>query len=173
MGEINYESSSNLLRTLRLSPRPILTRTVATSLPRNRRTRNGIDVDINNGPAQAILDVVTQCLIRSQFGWFGTTGSTITVPLRHRCPILQPICPSGGVATQLSRNRRRGAIQLTSERADAPTCWACKIAISSRSRNNKYRSDIGASDIGVIPPACRNHRVPTAHATPTSTATTT
>jgi hypothetical protein len=43
-----------------------------------------------------------------------------------------------------------------------PTSWACKITISSGSRKNKYRSDIGASDIAVIPPASRTQRAPTA-----------
>jgi hypothetical protein len=76
-------------------------------------------VDINNGPAQAILDVVSKILIGHEFGWFGATSPAITVPLRHRRSILQPICPGGGVATELSRNRRRGSIQPASERSDA------------------------------------------------------
>jgi transposase InsO family protein len=35
-----------------------------------------------------------------------------------------------------------------------PSDWACKIAISSRSANDRRRPDTGASEIGGIPPAC-------------------
>ena len=43
-----------------------------------------------------------------------------------------------------------------------------KIAISSRSANDKYRPDSGARLTGRIPPLSRNHRVPTAGDTPAS-----
>jgi hypothetical protein len=102
----------------RLSPPPILTRTIATSLPRIRRTRNGIAVDINNGPGKSVLNVVVMILVGHKLGNLGATGATITMPLRHRRPILQAISASEGIARQLCRNRRRTATQSASDLAD-------------------------------------------------------
>jgi hypothetical protein len=57
---------------------------------------------------------------------------------------------------------------LTGDRAGTPGDLADtappdrKIAISSRSANDKYRPDSGARLTGRIPPLSRNHRVPTA-----------
>jgi len=61
-------------------------------------------------------------------------------------------------------DRPRRAIPRT------PTCWAWRIAISSRSANDKYRPDTGASEIGGIPPPSRNHRTPTGTDTPAAPA---
>ncbi len=60
------------------------------------------------------------------------------------------------------------AARLAISRTPQPR--ACKIAISSRSANDKKRPDSGAWVIGGIPPASRNHRVPTGCDTPASTA---
>ena len=43
-------------------------------------------------------------------------------------------------------------------------------AMSSRSEKHRYLPDTGASSIGGIPPACRNHRDPTGADTPHATA---
>jgi hypothetical protein len=43
-------------------------------------------------------------------------------------------------------------------------------AMSSRSEKDRYLPDTGASSIGGIPPACRNHRDPTGADTPHATA---
>src|SRR4029077_12767255 len=43
-------------------------------------------------------------------------------------------------------------------------------AMSSRSEKDRYLPDTGASSIGGIPPACRNHRDPTGPDTPHATA---
>jgi len=51
-----------------------------------------------------------------------------------------------------------------------PSRCARRIAISSRSANDRYRPDSGDSVIGGIPPACRNHLEPTACDTPAPTA---
>ena len=46
------------------------------------------------------------------------------------------------------------------------------MAISSRSRNDRYRPESGAKSIGGIPPPCRNHRLPADWDTPTAVAAT-
>src|SRR6478735_7100758 len=47
---------------------------------------------------------------------------------------------------------------------------ARRTAMSSRSEKDRYLPDTGASSIGGIPPACRNHRDPTGPDTPHATA---
>src|SRR6478672_11655523 len=47
---------------------------------------------------------------------------------------------------------------------------ARRTAMSSRSEKDRYLPDTGASSIGGIPPACRNHRDPTGLDTPHATA---
>src|SRR4029077_13270652 len=47
---------------------------------------------------------------------------------------------------------------------------ARRTAMSSRSEKDRYLPDTGASSIGGIPPACRNHRDPTGADTPHATA---
>jgi hypothetical protein len=51
-----------------------------------------------------------------------------------------------------------------------PHRWACRMAISSRSRNDKERPDNGGGLTVGMPPPSRNQRVPTADDTPASTA---
>ena len=48
--------------------------------------------------------------------------------------------------------------------------WALSSAISSRSRNDRYRPDGGTNDIGGMPPPWRNQRFPTAGDTPQAAA---
>jgi len=50
-----------------------------------------------------------------------------------------------------------------------PTPWALRIAISSRSANDKYRPPSGAGSTGDIPPPSLNHRLPAACDAPTAT----
>ena len=52
----------------------------------------------------------------------------------------------------------------------SPKCWACKMAISSRSANDRERPDSGARLIGGMPPLSRNHFVPTGPDTPAASA---
>jgi hypothetical protein len=54
--------------------------------------------------------------------------------------------------------------------ARTPTRWARRIAISSRSANERQRPDSGANEIGGIPPPSRNHRLPTACEIPAAAA---
>src|SRR5499427_6113779 len=77
----------------------------------------------------------------------------------------------------LRRNSREivdGARASRRAIARTPYPWACQSAICSRSVNARYRADDGgAEDLrcdAAIPPASRNHRVPTAGETPASTA---
>ena len=51
-----------------------------------------------------------------------------------------------------------------------PSRWACKIAISSRSAKDRYRPETRTKVSGSIPPASRNHLVPTADDTPAAAA---
>src|SRR5215470_12097898 len=77
----------------------------------------------------------------------------------------------------LRRNSREivdGARASRRAIARTPCPWACQSAICSRSVNARYRPDHGgAEDLrcdAAMPPASRNHRVPTAGDTPASTA---
>ncbi len=72
---------------------------------------------------------------------------------------------------------RRSSLEIVD--GDLPSCRAISrtpapqtrsIAISSRSANDKYRSDDGPSVTDGIPPPSRNHRTPTAADTPASSA---
>ncbi len=94
-------------------------------------------------------------------------------------PCARPPTPT--TAAPMTRQRPRSSpsrCSLTrgvcSDRAipRIPAPWARSSAISSRSAKNKYRPEDGPSSISGIPPRSRNHREPTAPATPTSTAAT-
>jgi transposase InsO family protein len=93
-------------------------------------------------------------------GWQGVTRArtvrtTIPDPAHHRAPDL------------VKRNFKADRpIRLAISRTPHPR--ARKIAISSRSANDKYRPGSGARLTGQIPPLSRNHRVPTAADTPAS-----
>src|SRR5216683_704741 len=66
----------------------------------------------------------------------------------------------------LLRAPRPGPAPIRLAISRTPHPRTLKIAISSRSSNDKYRPDGGARLTGRIPPLSRNHRVPTAGDTP-------
>ena len=91
-------------------------------------------------------------------------------------------CHCAGLARYSSSPPRVAALRRSSREIvdpDRPICraicrtpkpWACWMASSSRSANDRYRPDDGfddgASVVGGMPPALRNHRTPTGADTP-------
>src|SRR4051794_23893306 len=90
-----------------------------------------------------------------------------------RCPCRRPFQGTTGPRTAAPPEvATTPASPRPSRRATSRTPWPCArhSAISSRSASDRYRPesgfDEGASAAGGMPPASRNHRVPTAGDTP-------
>jgi hypothetical protein len=116
---------------------------------------------------QPFLDIGPQPRVGDQLGGLQATGNQLGLPLRDRRTVVELPAPGGGIAAQLSGDRRRIAAQLASDLANARAAGLSN-AISSRSRNDRYRPVSGPALNGVMPPACRYQRQPTAGATPTA-----
>ena len=117
---------------------------------------------------QPLLHVLAEPFVRDQLGHLRSAGTTLGMPLRDRRLVLEPPRPRRCVTAKLPRDRRRAPMQPPRDLPHAETL-RCRIAISSRSANDRKRPDTSEDD-GFTPPAWRNHRNATGDDTPASPA---
>jgi hypothetical protein len=91
----------------------MLTRAVTSSFPSHDRTRNAYAARRNDASRESIGHVRTQRGVRQQARHLRSPSSPIGVPLRRRRAIFEPAAARGGIASQLTRNRRGGTRQAT------------------------------------------------------------
>src|SRR5215212_2833589 len=168
-GKVEPQPLGDLLRAPRPGPLPVLPPPLPAALPRNDRPADGSPARGGDHAGQPVLHICLQRRIGHQFRWLWAAGGPFGVPLRGRRPVVQATAARRGVAAQLPRDRRGRPPQSAGH---LPYPWPCArhSATSSRSANDRYRPesgfDEGASAAGGMPPASRNHRVPTAGDTP-------
>jgi hypothetical protein len=142
-------------------------RPLPAPLPRHHRPADHRAAWRDDHAGQPLLHVPPQLSIDRELRRLRPARGAIRTPLRRRPSVLEAAGARGGVAAQLPRASRR-AISRT------PCPWARQCAICSRSVNARYRPDGGGADgmrcDAAMPPASRNHRVPTAGHTPAPTA---
>ena len=155
------EPMGDLLRAPRCRPMSVLAAAMTSTTPgAHVWTRHGRPVS-HHGACEAVLHVAPQPIVRGQLGDLRARGTSGAVPLRSRRPIRQTAAPSRRVATQLSRDSRRGSPE--------PLTHPGALSAGSRSLpapQRTGRADRGAKLIGGIPPPSRNHRPPTGGDTP-------
>ena len=163
----------DLLRAPGRSPTPILSRSMLTTLPGCHWSGNRSSARCNDHASQTILHKRRQQCVDRQLCQFRPSAA-------------RSACHCAGMARYSEPPLRAAALRRSSREivdAERPICraisrtpplCACSIASSSRSAKDRYRPDAGfddgASVDGGMPPASRNHRVPTACDTPAPTA---
>jgi len=142
---------------------------VAPTDPLDLRAIDGDAVKTLHHSRQAILNIVTQLAFTTSFAGFGRRARRSAC---HCAVVARYANPPLRVAAL-----RRSSLEIVdgdrpSWRAMSrtPAPQARRIAISSRSANDRYRPDAGASVTDGIPPPSRNHRTPTAADTQACTA---
>src|SRR3954451_432867 len=124
-------------------------------------------------PANRSRTYARSAAVGASFAGFGRRAARSAC---HRAVLARYSRPPPRVAALRRSSRESVDAARPRRRAIARTPWPCarQTAISSRSANDRYRSDggfdDGASVVGGMPPASRNQRAPTAGDTPTSTA---
>ena len=131
--------------------------------------RHGPPVLSHHRACEAVPHVASQPIVRGQLGYLRALGTSGAVPLRSRRPILQTAAPSRRVATQLSRDSRRGSPEPTGNVAH-PGALSAQDRDLFPLRKGQEASRSGAKLIGGIPPPSRNQRPPTGGDTPHNTA---
>jgi len=105
--EVEREPVGDLLGAPRLRPAPILAATVAAADPAHLGSGDARAVRGRDDPGEPLLHIPPQRLVRGQLGRLRSPRAPVSVPLRGRCPVLEPTAAGRGVAVQLARDRRR------------------------------------------------------------------
>ena len=136
IGEVDLQPVRDLLRAPRLSthrrsPRCGLFRPSTRRLRARRPRRRGWTT-----PGEPVLHVLAQPLVARPASRSSGAAPAARRATARRRPVVQPARRVGGVAAQLTRDRRRSPAQPRAI-SRTPSCWACSSAISSRSANDK------------------------------------
>ena len=108
------EPMGDLLRAPRCRPMSVLAAAITSTTPgADVWARRGRPVLSHHRACEAVLHVAPQPIVRGQLGDLRARGTSGAVPLRSRRPILQTAAPSRSVATQRSRDSRRGSPEPT------------------------------------------------------------
>ena len=108
------EPMGDLLRAPRRRPVSVLAAAMTSPTPgAHGGARHGRPVLSHDRACEAVLHVDPQPIVRGQLGYFRALGTSVAVPLRRRRPIRQTAASSRCVATQLSRDSRRGSTEPT------------------------------------------------------------
>src|SRR5215210_5700377 len=128
---------------------------------------------VATAPDRRSCTYVRSAALVASFALFGRRAARSAC---HCAVLARYASPPPRVAALRRNSREIVDAARPSRRAISRMPWPCArhSAISSRSANTRYRPESGfadgASDFGGIPPASRNHRVPTAGDTPASIA---
>src|ERR1700733_7794305 len=120
IGEVNAQTSGDLLRTPRLSPAAVLPRPVTPPAPADLRTRDA-PVRALHFSGEAVLHIAPQLRVDRELGRLRPLGAPVGMRLRGRGPILRPAAAECRVTLQLSGDRRRRTTQLTRDLPDPTT----------------------------------------------------
>ena len=105
-GKVEPQALGNLLRAPGRRPSPGLPRPVPAAFPGHGRAGHRRPARGDNDAGEPILHVAPQRRVGRQFRHLRTPGGPLGVPLRRGGPILQAATARGGVAPQLTRDRR-------------------------------------------------------------------
>src|SRR5207245_368640 len=119
--EVDPEPIRDLLRAPRPRPAPVLTTAVPAADEANGRPRHSLAVWSGDRAGETLLHVLAQRVIRGQLRDLRSARTALRMPLRGRRPVLQAVGARGRVAAHLPRDRRRGPVQPTSDRAHTDT----------------------------------------------------
>src|SRR5918995_1043565 len=143
--EVDRQVPGDLFRAPGPGPSPILSLAMPAALPGHGRTGNGDATRRDDDARQSLLPISAQGRVEGKLRRFRATGRSLGMPLGGRRAISCREWP-----------------------------WTRRSAISSRSTNDRYRPECGfAEDLNIaggMPPAFRNHLVPTGCDTPASAA---
>src|SRR4051795_6008416 len=104
--EVDRQAARDLLRAPGSCPMPVLPRSMPTAFPGSGRAGNSSPAWSDNNASQSFLHIGSQGRIQRKLRRFGTASGSLGVPLRRCRAILKTAAPGGGVAPQLSRDRR-------------------------------------------------------------------
>src|SRR4051794_19868579 len=104
--EVDRQAASDLLRAPGSCPLPVFPRSMPTAFPGYGRAGNSSPAWSDNNASQSFLHRGSQGRIQRKLRRFGTASGSLGVPLRRCRAILKTAAPGGGVAPQLSRDRR-------------------------------------------------------------------
>jgi hypothetical protein len=167
IGEVDLQPMRDLLRTPRRRPTPVLTMGLVQPLPRRclgaRDDRAVKATDIAGKPVPHVLaQPFVTCQLRRFRRFAACCAFHCATTARYT-----GLPPLVAALRRSSRDTVAGSRPIVRAISRTPLSWALSSAISSLSTNDKYRP-VGSSRLsGVIPPACRNQRIPTGDDTPT------
>ena len=104
--EVDRQAAGDLLRAPSACPSPVLPWSMPTAFPGHGRARNSSPAWSDDQASQSLLHIGLQCRIERKLRLLWAASSSLGVPLRCRRAILQAAASGGGVAPQLSGDRR-------------------------------------------------------------------
>jgi hypothetical protein len=107
IGEVDPEPVRDLLRAPRRGPAPVGPAPVAPSDPPHVRARHNCAIWPGDRAGEPVLHVRAEPLVCRQPRNLRAPRTPLCMPLRRRCPVVQPVRARGRVAPQLPRDRRR------------------------------------------------------------------
>ena len=114
VGILDPEPMGDLLRAPRCRPMSVLAAAMTSTTPgAHVWARHGRPILSHHRAGEVVLHVAPEPIVRGQLGYLRALGTSVAVPLRSRRPIRQTAAPSRRVATQLSRDSRRGSPEPT------------------------------------------------------------
>src|SRR3954469_25741462 len=125
--EVDRQAASDLLRAPGSCPLPVFPRSMPTAFPGYGRAGNSSPAWSDNNASQSFLHIGSQGRIARKLRRFGTASGSLGVPLRRCRAILKTAAPGGGVAPQLSRDRRG--------RSSKPACNLHGAALRTKERD--------------------------------------
>ena len=111
--EVHWQSIGDLLWTPRPCPASILSAPMTPADPAHAGARHGAPVRERDLAREPILHVLPQGVVRRQLRDLRAPGAPVGVPLRGCRSILQVTTTGGGIATQLSGDRRRRSARVS------------------------------------------------------------
>lgn len=119
LGEIVREALGNLLGTPRPGPPPGLAPAAPAPRPPHARPRDHGAAGREDRAVQPLLYVLLQRGVHRQLRRLWSARGALCMPLRRRRAVLEAAGARGGVAAQLTRDRRRCPGQMAGDRAHA------------------------------------------------------
>ena len=150
--KVGLQSIGNLFGRPTIDPFAVTAMRLVSSYERRlHRTRNVTALSVANLALQPVLHVVAQLWISRPFGWLGSFGKQLRLPLRNRSAILKTAATSCTV-TCYFRETVDGLRPIRRAISRIATPWHESSPISSRSTNDRYRPDIGLNMESGMPP---------------------
>ena len=104
--EVDRQAAGDLLRAPGVRPPPALPRSMSAAFPGHGRAANRSPAWSDDHASQSFLHIGSQSRVERKLRLLWAASGSLGVPLRCRRAILQAAASSGGVAPQLSGDRR-------------------------------------------------------------------